>query len=361
MNLDEPTHQPAPRNRGFFILLALVTVAFGWILVPFYGSVLWAAIIAILFAPLNRHLLRRFGGRPTWAALGTLGVVLVIVILPLLFLTGSLINEGANVYARMQSGELNFARYFERIVAALPQWLTTLLDRFGLSDLAALQSRITAALSQGSQAIASKILGIGQDTLDIMVGLTISLYLAFFLLRDGKALARRIRDAVPLDVRDKQELFGQFATVIRATVKGNVVVAVTQGALGGLAFWVLGIAGALVWAVVMAFLSLLPAVGAGLVWLPVAAYLLATGATWQGMALMAYGVLVIGLVDNVLRPVLVGKDTKMPDYVVLISTLGGLAVFGLHGFVIGPVIAAMFISVWNIFTVARGAAGETSR
>ena len=145
----------------------------------------------------------------------------------------------------------------------------------------------------------------------------------------------------------------KFTVVIRATIKGNMVVAMLQGALGGLMLWFLGIGGALLWAVVMAFLSLLPAVGAGLVWVPVAIYLLATGAIWQGVVLIAFGVFVIGMVDNVLRPILVGKDTKMPDYVVLISTLGGIAMFGLNGFIIGPVIAAMFIAVWDIFASSR--------
>jgi predicted PurR-regulated permease PerM len=126
-----------------------------------------------------------------------------------------------------------------------------------------------------------------------------------------------------------------------------------QGLLGGLAFWFLGVRGALLWAVLMAFLSLLPAVGAGLVWLPVALYFLFTGAVWQGLALIAYGVLVIGLVDNLLRPILVGKDTQMPDYVVMITTVGGMAAFGINGFVIGPVIAAMFIAVWDIYAISR--------
>jgi len=126
-----------------------------------------------------------------------------------------------------------------------------------------------------------------------------------------------------------------------------------QGALGGFAFWFLGIHAPLLWGVLMAFLSLLPAIGAGLVWLPVAMYLLASGAVWQGISLILYGVLVIGLVDNILRPFLVGKDTKLPDYVVLISTLGGIEVFGLNGFVIGPLIAAIFMVTWEIFSASR--------
>ncbi|PYG96408.1 AI-2E family transporter, partial [Arthrobacter stackebrandtii] len=145
----------------------------------------------------------------------------------------------------------------------------------------------------------------------------------------------------------------KFNRVVRATVKGNVLVAITQGALGGFIFWVLDIPSALVWAVLMAFLSLLPAVGAGIVWAPVAAYFLLTGAILPGIILTAFGVLVIGLVDNVLRPILVGKDTRMPDYLILVSTLGGLAVFGLNGFVIGPLIAALFVSSWAIFAATK--------
>lgn len=209
--------------------------------------------------------------------------------------------------------------------------------------------QLSSAVTHGSQAIATQVLNIGQNTFDFMVSFVVMLYLLFFLLRDGVGLARRIRDAIPLATDHKRELFGKFATVIRATVKGNILVAMSQGALGGLIFAFLGIPGAVLWGVVMAVLSLLPAVGASLVWGPVALYFFSTGAIWQGTVLTAFGLLVIGLVDNILRPILVGKDTKMPDYLVLLSTLGGLAVFGLNGFVIGPVIAAMFMAVWGIF------------
>ncbi|RZJ16281.1 MAG: AI-2E family transporter, partial [Haliea sp.] len=211
--------------------------------------------------------------------------------------------------------------------------------------------------TQGSQFIATQALSIGQNTFDFLVAFFVMLYLLFFLLRDGAALARRIEEAVPLDGEVKRDLLGKFATVVRATVKGNVVVAGLQGALGGLILWILGIHAPVLWGTLMAFLSLLPAVGAALVWLPVALYFLATGAIVKGVVLIVFGVLVIGLVDNILRPLLVGKDTKMPDYLVLVSTLGGMALFGLNGFVIGPVVAAMFIAVWNIFSHARQSRG----
>ena len=190
---------------------------------------------------------------------------------------------------------------------------------------------------RASQFVATQALSIGQNTLEFIVSFGIMLYLLFFLLRDGASLAQRIGQATPLEEAHKRQLVGKFTTVIRATVKGNIVVAASQGALGGMIFWILGIQGPVLWGVLMAFLSLLPAVGAGLIWVPVAIYFLATGAVWQGVVLTAFGICVIGLVDNILRPILVGKDTKMPDYIVLISTLGGMALFGLTGFVIGPV------------------------
>ncbi len=340
-------------NRALLLLLVAVSLALGWILLPFYGAILWGSIIALLFAPLYRRLLPRLNGRRTPAALLTLLIVLVLVVLPFALVTASLAREAALVYQRMQSGELNPALYFRGVFAALPGWMTALLERFGLADFDTLQRRVAAALTQGSQFIATQAFSIGQNTFEFVTGLLITLYLAFFLIRDGDGVACAVRRAIPLAPRHKQELLDKFATVIRATVKGNLLVAAVQGVLGGIAFWFLGVGAALLWAVLMAFLSLLPAVGAGLVWLPVALYFLITGAIWQGIALIAYGVLVIGLVDNLLRPVLVGKDTRMPDYVVMITTLGGMAVFGINGFVVGPAIAAMFIAVWHIYSTTR--------
>lgn len=351
-----PSHENAStylESRALLLLLVAVSLALGWILLPFYGTILWGAIIALLFAPVYRRLLARLNQRRTPAALLTLLIVLVIVILPLALVTAALAREAAGIFQRLQSGELNPALYFHRAFDTLPDWMRGLLDRFGLVNFEILQHRLTAVLAQGSQFIATQALSIGQNTFEFVASLFITLYLAFFLIRDGDGVARAVQRAIPLAPAHKRELLGKFATVIRATVKGNLLVAAIQGALGGIAFWFLGVGAALLWAVLMAFLSLLPAVGAGLVWLPVAIYFLMAGAIWQGLALIAYGVLVIGLVDNLLRPMLVGKDTKMPDYLVMITTLGGMAVFGINGFVAGPMIAAMFIAVWHIYGTTR--------
>ena len=344
---------PGLEDKAFLLLVVAISLAFAWILWPFFGAVLWGTILAIVFAPLYRRLRKMMERRHSVAALATVTIVLLIVILPLLLVGALLVQEAVSVYARFESGELNFGRYFEQVFGALPAWISDLLKRFGLTNLGSMQERLSTGLVQGSQFVATKALNIGQNTFGFMVDLCIVLYLLFFLLRDGDDLARRIRTAIPLYPDQQRELFGRFTTVIRATVKGNVVVAIVQGALGGSIFWFLDVHAPVLWAVVMAFLSLLPAVGCALVWLPVALYFLVTGATWQGIVLIAYGVLVIGLVDNILRPILVGKDTKMPDYVVLISTLGGMAIFGLNGFVIGPVIAALFMAVWDIVAASR--------
>jgi predicted PurR-regulated permease PerM len=338
------------QSKTFLLLLTLVTIGFGAILWQFHGAVFWGVILAILFSPLHRKLLRRMPQRSNLAALCTLVLCLFIVILPMTAISISLVQEATAIYDRVKSGQLNFGLYIQQVFSALPPWAITLLDRLDLTSLSGVQEKLSSVAVQASQFIAGQALNIGQNTLSFVVSFGIMLYLLFFLLRDGAGLARRINKAIPLDNDHKRKLVEKFTTVIRATVKGNIVVAASQGALGGLIFWILGIQGPVLWGVLMAFLSLLPAVGAGLIWLPVAIYFLATGAVWQGVVLISYGVLVIGLVDNVLRPILVGKDTKMPDYVVLISTLGGMALFGLTGFVIGPVIAALFIACWDLFT-----------
>lgn len=353
MKLSKMARSSSLEDRSFLLLLVLVSLAFFWVLWPYYGAVFWGAIFALMFSPIFLRFMQTLPQRRTLSALLTLSIILVLVILPVGLISVLLTQEAASVYQRVQSGDLSISRYFQQIYDALPVWITSLLNRSGLNNLGLIQERMSDSLTKASQFIATQALNIGQNAFDFLVSFFIMLYLLFFFLRDGAALSRRIKQAIPLDEDIKRNLFSKFTTVIRATVRGNIAVAVVQGALGGLIFWFLGIHAPVLWGTLMAFLSLLPAVGAALVWIPVAIYFLATGAIWQGVVLIAFGVLVIGLVDNVLRPVLVGKDTKMPDYVVLVSTIGGMALFGLNGFVIGPVIAAMFMAAWDIFSKAR--------
>lgn len=356
MTRTEPDPPPV-EHHALVLLLLLLSAGFALVVWPYFGAVFWAAVLALLFTPLYGRLLVKTRQRRVPAALATLGVVLLIVILPLALVTASLAGEVAALVARVKSGNLDLVREFQHIVAALPPWLTGLLDRLGVGDFALLQDRLRDGLMQRGQAIAGRAFGYGQDAVDIVVAFFVSMYVLFFLLLDGPRIVRQVERAIPLRQAETSRLLRQLAAVIRATVKGNVLVAIVQGALGGLAFWVLGVHAPMLWAVVMAFLSLLPAIGAALVWLPVALYLLGSGQVWQGLVLIAFGTFVIGLVDNVLRPILVGKEIQLPDYAVLVATIGGLAVFGINGFVIGPVIVEMFVVAWEMFSDRRRRGG----
>ncbi len=346
----EPDMQnPTFEQKAFILLLVLVTIAFFWILLPFYGAVFWAMVLAVVFSPLQERLLRRMGGRGNLAALLTLIICLLVAILPVIFITSAVVAEGTALYQKLESGELDAGAYVTSGIRMLPPSIQDQLARVGISNLDGLREQISKGAMAGSQYLATKVFAIGQGTFEFFVSFFVMLYLLFFLLRDGKELVHRIRSAIPLAGNTKRRLQIKFTRVVRATVKGNVVVAAVQGALGGFIFWALGIYSPLLWGVLMAFLSLLPAAGAGIIWAPVAIYLMLSGSLVQGIILTAFGVLVIGLVDNILRPILVGKDTRMPDYLILISTLGGLALLGLNGFVIGPLVAALFVASWNLF------------
>ena len=343
------------------LLLALSALALCWILLPFYGAILWALIIAILFAPVYRHLLPLLQHRRNLAAGLVMLLVFLVGVLPFALVTAALGRDASVVYRRIESGDLNLPLLLRSLFDALPAWVVGLLARVGLANFDNVQRHLTAALAQGSQFMATQAFGIGMDTFDFIASVGVALYLAFFLVRDSDALARIATMALPVAPQFKEELVVKFLAVLRATVKGSLLVACIQGMLGGFAFWFLGIKGALLWAAMMAFLSLLPLIGAGLVWLPVAVYLLLTGQTWQSLALVAYGLFVIGLVDNLLRPILVGKDAGMPDYVVMITTLGGMVVFGINGFILGPLIAAMFFAVWHLYLTTQQVATAASK
>ncbi len=334
-------------RRSFLILLGLISLLFALVMRPFWSAIFWAMVVTVLFAPMQVRLLPRLGHRRTLTALITLLTLSVIVIIPVLALLSAFIQQGAAFYAMIESRQIEPAQFIDQVVNAVP-FVPALMERTGV-DTDSIRAYLASSATGISEIIAQQALAIGRNTVNFTVKLILMLYLTFFLLRDGDRLLALMDAAVPLSETRKQLLFRKFVEVTRATVKGNLLVAMVQGALGGLIFWLLDIPAPILWAVVMAFLSMIPAVGAALVWAPVALYLYATGAWFDASVLVAYGALIIGLADNVLRPILVGRDTKLPDYIVLFSTMGGIALLGINGFVIGPLIAAVFLAFWNIF------------
>lgn len=334
-------------RQFFFALLAAVSMAFLWLLKPFFAPIFWAVAVTIVFYPVQQWFFKRWPGRPNVNAFLTLLLCFFIVVVPIIVTVSTVVDQLTVLYQKFEQGELDVERYITKAKEAVPvlqQWL----DRMGM-DIEGAQKKLSDSAMSAGKVVAKNSWAIGQNTFTLALDVGVMLYVAFFLLRDGENILALLYKALPLGDDREYLLFKKIAEVTRATVKGNMVVSIVQGTLGGITFALLGIPAAFVCGVLMACCSLIPAVGAAIIWVPVAIYLVVMGSYPQAIILVLVGVLVIGLVDNLLRPVLVGRDTKIPDYIVLLSTLGGLALFGVNGFVVGPLIAALFIAVWGIF------------
>ncbi len=339
-------------------LLVIISLAFAMLIEPFFGAIVWAVVVAVLFQPVYRKISKWLFPRINLAAFLTLILVILLVIVPAILLGMALMQEATSAYASIQAGEFDFGGTFVALQNSLPVWMQRQLTEMGYGDLDTVRPQIEEAVGASLEFLIAQAISVGQGAFRFMLALGVMLYLTFFLLRDGRALAAQIEHVVPLSESKSRILIDRFFVVIIATIKGSFVIALMQGTLGGLIFWALDIRGALLWAVSMAIFSLIPAIGTGFVWVPVAIYLLVTGAVWQGVVLILAGIFIISMVDNLVRPILVGRDTRMPDYVVLISTLGGLQLFGFNGIVIGPLLAALFIAVWRIFAEMNKAERE---
>lgn len=336
----------------FFTLLVLATLAFLGVINAFIVPLFWAIALAILFEPLCDRVAAMLGDRSGVASLLTILLILLSLILPILLLGIVVTNEAVKLIAAIENQTIDPGAAVRWVQDAVPE-VVAYAEGHGFK-IEELTSRVSDLALTAGRLVASNALAVGQNTLRFFVMLLLMIYLLFFFLRDGHAIVERMVQILPLGDARERQLFERFASVVRATVKGTFVIAAVQGFIGGLAFALLDIRAAVLWGVVMAVLSLLPAVGALLVWGPAAAVLFAGGEIVSGIILVLVGVFVIGLADNLLRPVLVGRDTQMPDYLILLATLGGLALFGISGMVIGPLIAALFITLWEMFEESYG-------
>ena len=347
----------SPEHKAYLLLLALITLAFFWLLAPLFSACFWAVILAILFNPMQRAFERRLGPRSNGAALASLTACIVLAVIPLLLIAGAVTDQVVRIAPVVRNASLDIPSLQAQLHGVLPDWADEAIEHIG--GVEELQSRVGRAAVAASEFFAQQAVSIGQDALRVFVSLGVMLYVLFFLFRDGRETGRTIRDSIPLSRDYTDRLLARFTAVIRATVKGNVAIALVQGGIGGLAFWALGLDAALLWGVVMAILSLVPAVGSALLWVPAAGYLMLTGATGKGIILIVVGI-GISFIDNLLRPRLVGRETRLPDYVILVSTVGGLSVFGPNGFVIGPLIASLFIAGWGLYREERTALASRS-
>jgi len=337
-------------QKGFLLLLtAAITLLFIGMLRPFLMAILLAGIFAGLAHPFYRRLLKRLGGRRTTAALLVMLVLVLAVLTPLLGVLGIVAAQALQVSE-------SALPWVERQIAQ-PDQLGELLESLPFQEHLAphreqILTRAGEAVGSAGVFLFESLSATTRGTVNVLFQLFILLYAMFYFLKDGEALLDRILYYLPLRDDDERRMLDRFTSVTRATLKGTLLIGVAQGALAGAAFAVAGIEGAVFWGTVMVLLSVIPGIGTGLVWLPAAVILVASGRSGAGIGLALFCALVVGSVDNLLRPRLVGRDTRMHDLLILFSTLGGIILFGVLGFIVGPIVAALFVTIWDIYGVA---------
>jgi len=331
-------------QTGLFIfLLVAATALFGWLISGYIMPVFWAVVLTILFHPIHKKIFAYTKQRAATAALLTMTLILVLVLVPI-YIIGSLVaNEAVSLYVSLTQGDIALFNFLDQVEILLMP-----LEQLGI-DTAGMQSQLVSLAQNVSAQIGLYALDIGRATASTLIATLLMLYILFFTLRDGAGIGKQIMKALPLGDEREQMLFNRFASIVHAMFKGTFVIAIVQAMIGGALFMFVGIESAALWAFVMALFALIPAVGPAIVWLPAGLLLIATGSVWQGVTVLAVGVVIISLIDNLLRPILVAKEAAMSDVLILLSVLGGLTLFGLAGIIIGPVITAFFLSMWKLF------------
>lgn len=349
------------QQASFLLILAVVTLLMAVIAYPFAQPLLWATLAAIMFQPLYRTMLRRVRGRRNAAAGLSLLVIFFVVMVPAALIGSLVVQQALVLVDTLQKQPPDLAALFDSVYTRLPQIAREAVDRSGWADIAMVQTRIQNLVTESAGIIATQAVSIGSGALSFFLSFSVALYVMFFLLRDGERIGRTVLCAVPVQRSIADRLAERFLGIVRATIKGTGVVALVQGVLGWIALVIASVPSSLLFGVLMTIFALVPVIGAGAVWLPAGLWLLATGATWQGIFVLVTGFFIISSADNVLRPILVGRDTGIPDWIILITTLGGISLVGFSGIVLGPLVAGLFLASWSILREQRQDAEEAQR
>lgn len=337
-------------RRSFLLVLVLgISVVFLLMIRGFLTAILLAGIFSAMAQPLYRWIRRRTGGREGVASALTVLVVIVLIVGPITAFLTVVVGQAIQV-------SQSVGPWVEQQLQQ-PDQLNRLLQRIPFAEhVQPYQDQILSKVGElaGTTGgfLVSKVAAASRMTVTFLLNLFVMLYAMFFFLTGGTRILERMLYYMPLDSTDERRMVERFVAVTRATLKGTLVIGTIQGALAGAAFAVAGIGGAAFWGTVMTVLSIVPGIGAAFVWIPAVVFLVVTGHTTAGVLLAIWCGVVVGTVDNVLRPRLVGKGARMSDLMILVSTLGGIMLFGAVGFIIGPIVAALFVTVWDIYGVA---------
>jgi predicted PurR-regulated permease PerM len=337
---------------GFFfaLLLALLYGAF-LILSPFLKAITWAGILAILVYPAYAKLLKLLRGRATAAALIVIVVITLLVTIPGARLVGFLSEEIVDLARSIRS--LFYGD--EGQVWSQQAWAQSLLRWWNVLgvELAAFQINWKELIVKGAQVSSGVVLkhvtGIAQDIVLFAANFILVLITLFFCLRDGAEFCYRLRRLLPMDHEHQERLFQNIVNALTAVVHGCLVVAMIQGLLAGFAYWVLGVPYAVIWGVATGFVALIPVGGTTIVTVPASLYLLLQGEILRGIILLVWCVGVVGVVDNILKPAFIGTRLKIPVLFLFFGILGGLAVFGALGLILGPVLLALLAALLDLY------------
>lgn len=340
-----------PIQARWIALLVVTAIALYvcWLMLqPFINVLAWAVVLVVVFHPVHRRLLARTK-RPATSALLSSLLVIFVILAPLTLISLMVINEISGIAHNLQGNGSGFFNQDSPVIGPALRWLGQYVDVNQLLS----QEAIVERLKGMSGAIAGRTLGFVGGVVGALVQVFFVIFTMYYLFRDGDRIAKALPDVLPLERAQSVAILERTRNVISASLYGVLVIAIIQGTLGGVAFWALGLPSAIVWAVVMTFLSMIPMAGSFVVWVPAAIYLAATGHWGKAIILAAWGALVIGTIDNILRPKLVGEKTKLHELFIFFSVLGGLHVFGVVGIVLGPVMLAITLALLDVFRRAE--------
>ncbi|MEK7681046.1 MAG: AI-2E family transporter [Patescibacteria group bacterium] len=333
------------KNLIFLSLLVLATSGFLYILKPFFYPIFWAAVMASVVYPIYRSMAKKTKS-PNLSSVLTVVIVVFIIIIPVVILGSLIVKESLEIYDSINNNKGAISESIKNLIG----WIKNnqITQRFNI-DEQVLAERLTDITKTITSYIFTGVKNLTQNSLTFLVMFVITIYTLFFFLRDGEKMLKKIMHICPLGDKHEIILYKKFTSTSRATLKGTLIIGAIQGALGALLFTIVGVQGALIWGIVMMLFSVIPGFGSYVVWLPAAIVMFLIGNVWQGIVIVAVGTLIISTIDNFIRPILVGKDTQMHPLLILFSTLGGLIFFGISGFVIGPIITALLLSLWEMY------------
>ncbi len=331
------------RTFFFFTVIIILSIAMLYLFRPFFYPIFWAAVLASMFYPMYQWILRHVRHERISIVIAMI-LVFIIIFLPLVIITLLIINQSIQIYQSISPAEI------EHNINTTSQWLlhTPLAPYI---EQARLQWPIY--LSDGAKSLSTFIFNsasnITQNSLRFGLMTFLTFYSLYYFFKDGPKILRKLMHFSPLGDKYEQMLYDRFTSAARAALKTTFILGGIQGLLTGVLFWFTGIPGSLIWAIVTMIAAMIPGLGSFVIWMPAGVIMLVLGHTWQGLTILAVGLLIISTIDNLLRPSLIGKDIQMHPLIVMFATIGGIFVFGISGFVIGPIIAALYLAVMSIY------------